>query len=309
MKKQLLYIAVLFFICIGCEEILFEEDLSDASLVLIAPADGSRVENTSVNFSWDAVDQATGYRLQIARPNFENASQIVEDTTVTATTFNTTLLNNAYEWRVRAQNSNNATAYTQASFSVIESEDFSARQVVLSSPADNTKLNTTTISLQWGAVTDASMYRIQLLDSNDQPIQEETATTTSIQLMFPEGVTKWQVRAENNTQSTIYSTRVVTLDTMNPTKPILTTPANQASLTDPIVSFAWTREAVEGTIEVDSIYIYQDEQLTQLVTKDEVSSPSDITLDANATYYWVVRAFDEAENKSETSDISNFTIN
>ncbi|WP_299223306.1 hypothetical protein [uncultured Aquimarina sp.] len=309
MKKQFLYISTLFLTLLGCEEILFEEDLTGDIVTIIAPSDGSQVESTSVSFSWDAVDQATSYRLQIARPTFENAVQIVEDTTVTLTNFSITLVKNDYEWRVRAQNSGSQTEYTTAGFSITESEDFSAREVLLSSPEDNAIINTTSVTLQWETVTDAITYRIQLLDESDQVIQENTATSTSIQLTFPEGVTKWQVRAENDTQSTLYFSRSLTVDSMNPAKPETTAPANQAVLTDTAVSFSWTREAVEGTTEFDSIYVYRNEQLTDLVIKDRVTSPSEITLDASNTYYWFIKAFDEAGNQSEASDTFNFTIN
>ncbi|KAA1247602.1 hypothetical protein [Aquimarina sp. RZ0] len=309
MKKRFLYISILFLIFFSCEEILLEEDLTNMVVTIIAPSDGTRVENTSPTFSWNEIDQAITYRLQIARPNFENASQVVEDTTVTTTSFRTTLVRNAYEWRVRAQNTSSETAYTKAGFSIVESEDFPAREVILSSPANSMILNRTSITLQWQSVTDATAYRIQLLDTNDQVLQEETATGISIQLTFPEGTTTWRIRAENNTQSTLYSSRTLTVDSMNPKKPVATAPANQGSFTNTMVSFSWTREAVEGTTEFDSIYIYQNEQLTQLVTKDQVTSPAEITLETENTYYWFLKAFDEADNQSEASDVFSFTIN
>jgi len=96
---------------------------------------------------------------------------------------------------------------------------------------------------------------------------------------------------------------------MNPQKPIAVTPANQTALTDTAVSFSWTREAVSGTAEFDSIYVYRNEQLTDLAIKNRVTSPSEITLDASTTYYWFLKAFDEAGNQSEVSDTFNFTIN
>ncbi|MGY3793195.1 hypothetical protein [Aquimarina sp. 433] len=309
MKKQILYITILLLSLYSCEEILFEEDITDDVVSLIAPSDGTEVESTLLTFSWNTVDHATSYRLQIARPTFENATQIVEDTTVTTASFSTTLTKNNYQWRVRAQNTGSQTAYTTASFSIIESEDFSAREVLLSSPADNTISNNTAVNLQWETVSDATAYRVQLIDDNDQVLTEETTANTSIQITFPEGVTTWQVRAENDTQNTLYFSRTLTIDSMNPLKPVTTAPVDQATLTDTAVSFTWTRDAVEGTTEFDSIYIYRNQQLTDLVTKDQVTSPADITLDASTTYYWFIKAFDEAGNQSEASDTFSFTIN
>ena len=75
MKKTYIYYCVIAaLVFLGCEEILFEEDLSDAEVVLVAPSDGVQVENTSVTFTWDEVNQALSYRLQLAKPSFENES-------------------------------------------------------------------------------------------------------------------------------------------------------------------------------------------------------------------------------------------
>jgi len=186
MKKHLIY-SVFLVIIFGCEEILLEEDISENVVRLVAPSDGSLVTNTSVTFSWEGVDQATSYRLQIARPAFENATQIIEDTTVTTTNFSTILVKNDYEWRVRAQNSGSQTAYENAGFSVVDSEDFTAREVVLSLPSDNSIVNSASTTLQWSVVTDATLYRVQILNTSDEIIQESTTTANSIQKAFRNG--------------------------------------------------------------------------------------------------------------------------
>ncbi len=309
MKKYITYSIFLILPFLSCEEAFIEEDLSDDIIAIIAPRDGSEIEDASINFSWEGVDQATSYRLQIARPNFENAAQIVEDTIITTTNFNTSLTKNTYEWRIRAQNSGSATAYVLAGFSVIEPTDFSSRQVLLESPANDLITNDAAITLEWQVVPDANSYRVQLLDGSNAVIQEETLNGTSIELTFPEGTTQWQVRAENATQNTLYTTRSLTIDTMEPNVPTITAPANDATLTDTAVSFTWTREAVTGSTEFDSIYIFEDQAMTQLATKDRVTSPSEITLDASKTYYWFLKAFDEASNESDASATLRFTIN
>ncbi len=312
MKKLPIYttiVLVSFFTLFSCEEVLFEEDLTDKTIALIAPADSTTVRNSSITFSWEPVLLATNYQLQVAQPDFENASQVVLDTTVTTTSFTASLLKNQYQWRVRAQNSGSFTPYTSARFTVLESEDFSSSVVVLISPQNNEITSDATVELQWQSITDATVYRVQLLDATNQVIEEETTTTTSISFTFPEGVTKWQVRAENNTQSTLYATRTLTLDSNAPNKPVATAPANDATLNDIAVTFSWTRVAVEGTTEVDSIYVYKDVALTELVTKDQVTSPTEISLEAATTYYWFLKAFDQAGNESDPSDVSRFSIN
>ncbi len=309
MKRINIYLGIVFLVFFSCEEVLLEEDLSDKTILINAPTDGATVRNTSVTFNWETVDQATAYRLQVAQPDFENAAQIVLDTTITGTSFNTSLVRNSYNWRVRGQNSGTATPYVTAGFTVVESEDFSAREVLLVTPGNTTIVNTTSINLQWQAVTDATSYRIQLLNQSNAVVEEKTTADTSISFTFPEGVTQWQVRAENNTQNTLYTTRSLTVDSMKPNQPVVVAPANDVSQAGTTVTFSWTREAVAGTPEFDSIYIYSDVALTQLVSKNRVTSPTDIELDASTTYYWFLKAFDEAENESESSTSSRFTIN
>ncbi len=308
MKKAHLYIFACFCILFSCEEVLFEEDLSDQKTVLIAPSQDATVETTAVTFSWETVDQATEYHLQLAQPDFEKTTQIVIDTIITGTNFNATLIKNDYQWRVRGQNSGSSTPYALANFKVIESEDFSSREVLLVAPENDKITNTTTPSLQWQAVADAVLYRVQLLNQSNEVISEKTTNSTSTSLTFPEGVTQWKVRAENDTQSTLYTTRTLTVDSKNPKQPAVTAPLNDATQSGTIVTFSWTREAVEGTAEFDSIYIYTDEQLTELAKKDRITSPSDIDLEASGTYYWILKAFDEASNQSEASTKSRFTI-
>ncbi|MFD2592108.1 hypothetical protein ACFSTE_14815 [Aquimarina hainanensis] len=310
MNKYILFLIFPFlFLCVSCEEILFEEDISGETILLIAPKDSSVVESTAVNFSWNAVDQATSYRLQIAKPNFENATQIVTDTTVSTTNYRTTLVKSDYQWRVQGMNSGSKTAFSQARFTLKENEDFSAREVQLITPVDNKITNVTATAMQWQSVNGASLYRIQILDTNDKVLAEQTTEETSIQLTFPEGESFWQVRAENSTQSTLYSKRSIVTDTKNPKKPVLVTPANESVLSDATVSFSWTREAVAGTGEVDTLFVYSDEALTQLVRKEQAGSPAEVPLDAGTTYFWRVKAFDKAGNQGEASNTFTFTIN
>ncbi len=309
MKRQILYAFFLGLIVISCEEILFEENITDEIVSIIAPTNNAVVENNTVNFSWETITGATKYRLQIAQPNFANAAQILEDTLITGANYRTTLTPANYEWKIRAQNESSETEPTTTQFRVEESQDFSAREVILISPADAQINSATQVNLQWTAVTDATIYRIQILNESNVVVQEETTTSTSIQLTFPEGNSSWQVRAENQTQSTLYTSRSLMVDSMNPRKPILVSPTTGTTQDETTVNFTWTREAVAGTTEFDSIYLYTNPTLTALVNKDRATSPKEITVIEGDTYYWIVRAFDEAGNQSEVSDVFNIIIN
>ncbi|MEM1003019.1 MAG: hypothetical protein AAGH46_10265, partial [Bacteroidota bacterium] len=85
-----------------------------------APTDNSVLNITDVQFSWEPIQFSDGYQLQVAEPNFQFATQILEDTLVGSTSFIKTLSSGPYEWRVRAVNSAYETNYTTQAFSIEE---------------------------------------------------------------------------------------------------------------------------------------------------------------------------------------------
>src|SRR5690606_7039981 len=230
--------------------------------------------------------------------------------TVTDSTFyQVELIENEYEWRVRAQNSGYVTAYSSAKFKVVPITNFSNNIVILLSPSNGLITNEDSFNLKWEEVLEATHYRIQVLDGNGEPIQSETTADTNLDITFPEGSLKWQVRAEKDNEYTLYSSRNILLDKTAPNIPNLMAPTDEQILTNPLVSFDWTRTLIAGSVEFDSIYIYRNLNLTDLVLKDEVIAPFETTLDSNETYYWYMKAFDEGGNESDDSTVFSFTIN
>ena len=124
MKKQQLVWVILLFCLTACEEILEVQDISNQQVELLAPTNGAQVNDSVVRFSWNAVVEADGYILQVARPNFENAAQFVVDTiividsTFVGTRYTQQLENSGYEWRVKAYNSGFETGFSVNAFQV-----------------------------------------------------------------------------------------------------------------------------------------------------------------------------------------------
>lgn len=111
---------LLVFLLVSCEEIIEVEDISNRNVTILAPTDTAILTITNINFSWNEVEDAEQYRLQIATPSFEMANQIVLDTTIVSTNFNKTLELGSYQWRVRGENSDYQTEYSTQSFTVEE---------------------------------------------------------------------------------------------------------------------------------------------------------------------------------------------
>ncbi len=97
-------------------------DISNESVVLLAPADAVVFNTTdTINFSWESILNAENYIIQIATPNFNNATEIIENETVINTGFSVSNLQaNSYEWRVKALNSAYETNYTTQGFTIEE---------------------------------------------------------------------------------------------------------------------------------------------------------------------------------------------
>ncbi len=115
MKK--VYLLLLLCFTLSCEAI-FVEDISDDSVMLQAPTNNSQVTSGNIVFTWQLVDQAEAYQVQIATPDFQNASQIVLDSITDANSVSTHLDAGTYEWRVKAMNSEYETPYSAVSFTV-----------------------------------------------------------------------------------------------------------------------------------------------------------------------------------------------
>ena len=311
MKKINLYkFLLLLFVLIhfSCEEIIFETDISKSEVVLVAPINNAQLFSTGVTFSWESVADATNYQLQIAKPNFRSPIQVVLDTIITGTSFTQQLPIGEYEWRVKATNSAYSTNYVSRLVSVASDADFQSNSIVLNTPMNNLITKTALQNLSWQPIIGAANYQLQIYDANNALINEQTIVSTSLNYTFLEGNFSWRVRASNGTQQTMYSSRSLLVDTTIPATPVLSSPVNASTTTATSVNFQWSRTPIAGSVEKDSIYIYTDNALTTLKIKNQGTSPFTSELDLG-TYYWFVKAFDQAGNASSKSTVFSFTIN
>lgn len=118
-KKALFLLLVLIGLC-SCDDIIEVVDISNETVTILAPMDQTSINIPKVTFSWQTLEYAESYHVQVATPNFNEASQILLDTVVTKRAVSKTLSTNDYEWRINAKNSDYETAYVTQSFIVIE---------------------------------------------------------------------------------------------------------------------------------------------------------------------------------------------
>lgn len=94
---------ILFFV-MGCRDV-FEKDISEKEVELVAPADSVETTHSTLTFVWEERDGATGYRLVVVSPSFDRIELYVLDTLVEGNQYSYTLEPGRYEWGVRPENS------------------------------------------------------------------------------------------------------------------------------------------------------------------------------------------------------------
>lgn len=116
MIKKLHYALVL--VCFLSCEAVFLDDLSNNTVVVLAPLNDAQLNVGSNAFSWELLENAETYQIQIATPNFTNANQIVLDSVTTSRMIVHDLTAGTYEWRVKALNSEYETPFSTVNFTV-----------------------------------------------------------------------------------------------------------------------------------------------------------------------------------------------
>tara|TARA_R110002012_G_scaffold294098_1_gene490029 strand:- start:3898 stop:4590 length:693 start_codon:yes stop_codon:yes gene_type:complete len=157
--KYFVGILILSFFQFSCDDILEVDDISNQEVQILAPKEGAMIGSNTVNFNWDELGSAEAYRIQIAQPNFENASQILMDSTMVKdtlgrviTSIQKRLLNGNYQWRIRASNSGFQTAYATFGFTVngdVNADIIPPNTPQLVSPTNEATQDDTTVSFSW----------------------------------------------------------------------------------------------------------------------------------------------------------------
>lgn len=311
MMKKIIYLFLVLFSFISCDEIVNEKNISSQVVTILAPTNNAQFNSTSITFSWDLLADATEYQIQIAKPNFSNALEIILDTKTKESSFTQQLNVGTYEWRIKAINASSETQYVTRSFTIVSNDNFEDNVVVLQTPINNLKTNSSSQNLSWSSIIGATSYQVQVFDNSNTLILDTNTTNSNYNYTFPEGNFTWKVRASNGSVQTLYSSRSILTDYINPNVAVLNTPANSTTVGSGSIAFNWTRSPIAGSVEFDTIYVYSDSSLSTLVLQENATSQS-ITINSitnTGTYYWRVKSFDEAGNSSNFSSTNSFIKN
>lgn len=208
MKK--IFIGCLFVLFYSCEA-FFIPDISDETIVALAPLENASLTEGMVTFSWEAIEDAEAYTFQIAKPNFIQANEIVVDTATTETSFKNEITVGAYEWRIKAVNSEHETKYTSHKF-VIETD----KTVTITAPEDRATLAADAIVFSWEALDDANEYTLQIatpdFDTAIDFLLDDTLSETTFTQELATGNYEWRIKAKSADYETVYTTYTLTIN-------------------------------------------------------------------------------------------------
>lgn len=265
--------------------------------LLLAPSDGAVLENKRPAFTWQAVDGATSYTLQVSK--YSNFSSLSLNTTVSATTYTAIAdltANTLFYWRVRAKGPfGNGDWSLPFAFTTANPPGIP----VLSSPASNGLVTDYTPRLDW---RDATLPLGTALDHYQIQVASDLAFTTILydeavpvsEFTIPADLTPnakyyWQVRAFNTLgQYSAWSVKRAFRTSILP--PDLAAPTDADALFNRRPAFDWT-DAVGASGYTLQVSKYPDfSSVLKTVTSTTSAYTFTNDLPANTMLYWRVRA-------------------
>ncbi len=276
-----------------------------------APANNTKDYSKDATFTWNALDGATGYALQVSKdktfatldgdyPNVTGTSQSVSLETSTA-----------YYWRVRGLNVDNGPGDWSATWNFTTSAS-AAAVPSLDVPANNAVKVPNDMTFNWKAAAGAITYEFQLSSAADfanAQINQSGLTETSYKAVGLAASTKyyWRVRSVNAAGPSAWSESwSFTVIAAAPAMATLGQPANNAKNQPKGVTLKWNATAGATTYQIqvsekDDFSTTVEDNATLTTTAFTPAALKNIT-----TYYWHVRAANDGGNGA-WSETWNFT--
>ena len=303
----------LMFTITACSE-LFVPDLSEETLIVIAPKDSLVTAEKDIVFYWEHLEGASEYELQIVEPSFDAINAFVLDTLITENKVQIRLADGMYQWRIRASNGPSESPYIVRYLNITES----INQVDLFSPINNYIVADTSLVLRWLATVDAKYYEVEVNTTKDfletDLIYSATETNTFTNLNLSEnGMYYWRVRAYISDAKLYTEYSEVWSFDINPdyniskTTITLLSPADSLYSNKQNISFSWNvlQQATDYQIDIASKEDFNAEQLFESVlTTDTVHN---YAFTEEGIYYWRVKGLN-TQFISEYSSIRRLDI-
>jgi outer membrane protein assembly factor BamB len=299
---------------------------------LLNPADGSSGRPTSLTLQWSPAARAEKYHLQVttdttliafslvnqgdgkqkyrAKAYAEVTSFIVNDSTLTGTSYALSSLTNntTYYWKVSANNINGTSGYsTTWRFTTILATP------VLQLPANNATNTSVIPVLSWSPISGTTIYQLQVsADSTfaTLAVNDSSITTNSTQVGPLSYSTKyfWRMRARNTLSNSAYSsTFSFTTIIQAPSTPALLSPADGSSGQPTSLTLQWSPAARADKYHLQ---VTTDTTITSLIVNDSSITTTTKTTSGllqSTRYSWRIRSINVGGKSEFTSYWSFFT--
>jgi hypothetical protein len=170
---------------------------------LLAPGDGSAINDSTPLFDWNAANYSNEYQLQVDNDGVFSSPEIGISTSGTAYSPSLSLTEGTYYWRVRGHNNTGiCDLYGSWSSAWMTTIDITLPAVpTLISPAPFTTTNSSTPTFVWNAVLGSNSYRLQI-DDNDTFTSPEVdvvanSSVHTLGTILADGTYYWRVRAKD----------------------------------------------------------------------------------------------------------------
>jgi uncharacterized protein YegP (UPF0339 family) len=303
---------ILISLNFSCSDFI-EESVEHTKVTLNAPGDSLETNIYQVQFWWEFIEDATSYRLQVVKPDFQKTESLILDTLLITNKFSYTFEPGKYQWRVRAENASSKGLFSTRNFEVFESS-ITNQQVQLQSPTSGVLLNNNSIALRWLTIFGATNYRLQIdtnnfVNENLLLVNELIATQVYNLSLNKDRNYQWRVRAENSTEQSKWSAiNGFILDTSSPNAVNLISPTQNQQVISPVV-LRWN--TITDAVQYELV-LYKSDGVTlynsnfPLITNTTTYNFSSTNF--NELVFWKVRARDRADNWGAYSTLQNFTI-
>jgi len=281
---------------------------------LSEPLKAQYIDNTLPTLSWDAVDYADTYDLQVSTSS-RFTTLVIEETGLTDLSYTPAegeLQELKYYWRVRAVNAGGTGSWSSVFYFAV---DLTAPPApLLRSPAEAAVL-TGSPTFKWYKASGAKYYQLAYNTVNDPQTAVYTSpwvTQTAMKISFMDFLTDyyWFVRAQDaaGNESEWSQGRSIFLNPPKPYQVVTTSPAKAELIDDNTPTLSWNAATYAYTYE------YQIDDSSRFRSVDyegvsEVAATSVTTGElASGKWYWRVRAVNEIGVAGSWSAARYFTL-
>jgi len=284
----------------------------------ISPENGAVRDNLIQIFTWTRPEPGVTYWIQIG-DEADFSDPIHEDRTVTDNSYTYTFSrNDTYYWRVSARDA----AYNWSTWSENYELTILAPpgQPTLISPADGMRGNDNTPTFEWTPGSNADNHRLLVDDDNDFSSPEENVLlgatdgtyTIATENGLPDGSYSWKVIAINEVSENESAVWTFTIDTVPPGVPELRAPGNAETVRESTPTFDWLDVSDPSGVTY-ALEVARDAEFNNLaIAKYDLTAsshkPTAAEALADGTYYWRVRAIDNANNAGDFSTVWSFVV-